>query len=93
MGGAGACSLVGGAESFPSDRRGHNRCVFSGVCELRTALGSLSADRRGYIPVLLFGVRCPALEPEAVGGARSGHHDGYSLTTGLGTVATAQVCV
>ena len=84
---------MGGAESFPSDRRGHNRCAFSGVCELCTALGSLSADRWGYVPVLLFGVRCPALEPEAVGGARSWHHDGYLLMTGLGTVATTEVCV
>ena len=67
VGGTGARSLAGGAEAFPSDRQGHNRCVFLDVCELRMALGSLSADRRGCVPVLLFGVRCPALEPEGSG--------------------------
>ena len=46
-----------------------------------------------FLSCCLFGVRCPALEPEAVGGARSWHHDGYLLMTGLGTVATTEVCV
>ena len=50
---------------FPLKGRATSGGVFWHVCELSTTLGSLYADGWGCVPVLLvFGVRCPALEPE-----------------------------
>ena len=62
MGGTGACALVGSAESFPSDGQRHVRRCIGGFRELRTTLGSLSADGWGCVPFFLFGIKCPALE-------------------------------
>ena len=53
VGGTGACVLVGGAESFPSDGQGHVKWCFGGVCELSMTLGSLSAYWWSCLPVLL----------------------------------------
>ena len=53
VGGAGACSLVGGDESFLSDGQGCNICVFWGFCELSKTLVSLSAHGLGWVPAFL----------------------------------------
>ena len=49
----GACVLVVGAGSCPSGGRSASGCVFWCICELSMTLGSISANGRGCVPVLL----------------------------------------
>ena len=51
--GVGACVLVGGAGSCPSDGRSASGGVLWGVCEPSMILGNLSANGWGCFPVLL----------------------------------------
>ena len=51
--GTGDCVLVGGPGSCLSGGRAVSGGVFSGVCELRMILGSLSANGWCCVPVLL----------------------------------------
>ena len=73
MRGTGACVLVGGAESFPSDGQDLVSGVFWVACDLSMTLGSLSADRWVCVPVL-FVVWCEVSSAGScrqLGGARS----------------------
>ena len=62
----------------PLVSRAMSRGMFRGGCELRTTLGSLSADGWGFfLPCWLFGLRCPSTGAcRLLSGARSQCHNG-----------------